>query len=272
MGEWAKSLFGRAKFGKVGLVLAGTIKPELEKEILGMFDEVISSKDAVYHAHLVRKCKNTYPIVSNVYGAPAMVDVLTEMHDGGCQNVIFVGYAYGFKNLEVGTIVIPEKSFHFEGIYHPLEPNRKADYPNKELKRVLEDVFKKSKLKFINGTNISVPAVTFQLPHANEEYKKIQPTTVEMELASCLSRSKDIGVRSVGVLIISDNRSSSIADTIKKKLRHSTKKSIVQTIVNNLDKFSLSPLKIKKMFSVDEHLAAIIEDPDDITNVYRKKK
>src|SRR3989344_8819017 len=95
MGSWAKSAFGRGQFNDVGIIVAGTNSLEFEKAILDMFDEVVSSKDRVYHAHLVRKGKGYYPIVTNVYGSPALVDVLTEMHDGGCRTVIFVGYAYG---------------------------------------------------------------------------------------------------------------------------------------------------------------------------------
>lgn len=59
-------------------------------------------------------------------------------------------------------------------------------------------------MNFIEGINISVPAVTFQLPHNNKDYLKIKPTTVEMELAACLSRAKEIGMRAAGTLIISD--------------------------------------------------------------------
>jgi len=273
MGKWAKSLFGQEKFGDIGILMVGTNGLKFEKEILSFFDEVISSKDLVCHAHLVNKNGVEYPIVFNIYGAPALVDVLTEMHDGGCRTILFVGYAYGgFKNLDVGSVVVPDKSYHFEGIYHPIEPDRKAGFPDEELKKKLERLFNKNKIDFVNGVNISVPAVTFQLPHANEEYKKIQPSTVEMELASCYSRAKDIGIRAVGVLVVSDNRSTSIGDDTKKELRQSSKTKVLKTIIENIDYFKLPPLKIEKEFNIDEHLASIIEDPEDITNVYRENK
>lgn len=270
MGKWAKDLFGQENFGDIGIVIVGTHGLDFEKKILEFFDEVISSKDSVYHAHLVKKDGVAYPVVLNVYGASAMVDVMTEMHDGGCRIIIFVGYAYGgFKNLDVGSIVIPDKSYHFEGIYHHIEPDRKVSIPNKELKKKLEKLFNKNKIEYVNGINISVPAVTFQLPHANEEYKKIKPLTVEMELAACYSRAKDIGIRAVGILIISDNRSNSIGDQTKKKLRHSAKLKVLKTIIGNIDYFKLPQLKTEKAFNIDKHLASIIEDPDDVTNVYK---
>ena len=272
MGNWAKTLFGKEKFDEVGIVVAGTISPEFEKNILGFFDKVISSKDAVYHAHLASKKGKEYPIVFNVYGAPAMVDLLTQMHDGGCKTVLFVGSAYGgFKNLDVGSIVLPIKSYHFDGLYHPIEPDRKLDYSDKDLTVKLEKLLKKQKINYSIGTNISVPAVTFQLPHANEEYRKINPSTVEMELAACYSRAKDLGMRSTGLLIISDNRKSSIGDHTKRELRHAAKTLVLKTLIENIDYFKLPELPNHKKFSIDAHLASIIEDPEDKTNIYRKK-
>ena len=262
MGHWAKSLFGKDKIGSIGIVLAGTNKKEFEKKILSYFDKTLNFKDSVYHAYLARKNNIDYPIVFNVYGAPAMIDVMTEMHDGGCRTIIFVGYAYGgFKNINIGSVVVPNQIYHFDGIYHGIRLDKKMSLPDKELK---------NKIKFVNGNDISVPAVSFQLPHDNKEYKKINPLTVEMELASCLSRAKEIGIRSVGVLIISDNRSKGIHEKDVKNTRNNAKTKVVKVIIDNINNFKLKPLKGKK-FDLDKHLASIIHDPNDKVNVYRKK-
>ncbi len=47
---------------------------------------------------------------------------------------------------------------------------------------------------------------------------------------------------------------------------------VLKCLVENLRKFDLPNLKTKREFDIDEHLANIIEDPEDVTNVYRKKK
>jgi len=271
MGHWAKSLFGKDKIGSIGIVLAGTNKKEFEKKILSYFDKTLNFKDSVYHAYLARKNNIDYPIVFNVYGAPAMIDVMTEMHDGGCRTIIFVGYAYGgFKNINIGSVVVPNQAYHFDGIYHGIRLDKKMSLPDKELKNKIENLFNKNKIKFVNGNDISVPAVSFQLPHDNKEYKKINPLTVEMELASCLSRAKEIGIRSVGVLIISDNRSKGIHEKDVKNTRNNAKTKVVKVIIDNINNFKLKPLKGKK-FDLDKHLASIIHDPNDKVNVYRKK-
>ena len=274
MGEWAQRLFGKEKFDRVGLAFAGTWKPKYEKQLLKLFDKVVSSNDRVFHGHLVKKDKHYYPILTNIYGAPAMVDSLAEIYDGGCRNLIFFGYAYaGFKkSLEIGSVVIPSKSYHFDGIYSPLDPSRTLALPNRELRAKLKEVFKKNGIKYYEGKNISVPAVTFQLPHNNKKYKKINPLTVEMELASCFSRARDIGMRTAGILIISDNRTRHIHGKDKVDLIRKTRRIVLKCLVENLTKFDFPNLKTKREFDIDEHLANIIEDPEDVTNVYRRKK
>jgi len=272
MGKWAENNFGQSKFSDIGIVVAGTVGDEFEKEILGLFDNVLFRKDSVYHNYLVKKGSEEYPVVFNVYGAPAMMDVITLMHDGGCRTIIFVGYAYGgFKNLEVGSVMIPSKAYHFEGIYHHIEPDKKASLPDIQLKKKIEDILKKGKINYTEGKNITVPAVSFQLPHNNPEYKKINPDTVEMELAACLSRAKEIGMRAAGVLIISDNKGSSIGDLTKKRLRHDARLKVLKEIVKSILSFKLSKLKVKKEFDRSEYLASIIDDPEDKTNIYKSK-
>lgn len=271
MGKWAKSLFGREKFDSVGFVLAGTIKPEFEKKVLGLFDEVVSSKDAVYHGHLVQYKRHYYPVLTNVYGSPAMLDSITEMHDGGCRNIIFIGYAYGgFKNLDVGSVVLPIKSYHFDGIYSSLDPSRKLSVPDKDLRNKIKAILDKADITYVEGPNISVPAVSFQLPHANQRYREIKPVSLEMELASCFSRAKDIGIRAAGILIISDNRNTSIADEEKSDIRRNSKLKVIRHLIKNIREFNLPGLKTRRKFDIDDHLASIIEDPEDVTNIYKR--
>ena len=272
MGKWAKAWIGRAVIGRVGIVVAGTIKKDVEKYILSLFDEVIESKDAVYHMHIVKKRKHIYPLIFNVYGAPAMVDLMTLMHDGGCRTIVFIGSAYGFKSIDVGSIVVPDKCYHFDGIYHPVEPDRKSGVPDDVLKEKVRQIFGQNKISYLTGTNISVPAVSFQPPHANKDYQKLQPISLEMELAACFSRGKDIGIRTVGILVISDSRSANIGHEDNKERRNTSRKTVLKIIVDNLKKFNLPPLAQHKKFTIDKYLASVIEDPSDKRNVYRESK
>jgi len=274
MGDWAKELFGREEFEPVGIVVAGTNPVEFEKKILGCFDEVISSKDSVYHAHLVKKDGKYYPIVFNVYGAPAMVDVLTEMHDGGCRNFIFVGYAFGFaQGLDVGDVVLAKEAHHFDGIYSHVDPSRELAQSDKELFDTVKKILSDAGIEHQEGVDISVPAVTFQPPHANEKYAEIKPTTIEMEVAAFYSRAKDIGARATAVLVISDTRAKSIHGGEEHRVdRAAQKEKVLQAVIGVISGVQLEPLPVEKEFQVDDHLASIVEHPDDITNVYKDKK
>jgi hypothetical protein len=134
----------------------------------------------------------------------------------------------------------------------------------------VERVLRNKDIAYKRGVNISVPAVTLQLPHTNQDYQKIQPATVEMELASCFTRARDIGMRAAAVLIISDNRSSALGDERKRNLRHEAKIKILKAFIGTLPLYDLQPLQTKKTFSIDDHLASIIHDPSDEVNVYKK--
>jgi len=269
MGKWAEGMFGKKEFGSVGLVVGGATKPKEEKTILGMFDKVIQSGDRAYHPHLVSLNGKEYAVMTNVYGGPAMMDSLADMYDGGCYNLLFVGYAYGFKGVKPGDIVIPDRAYHYDGLYHQIIADQEFGEPDTELRALFEKTLKKSGITFLTGRNISVPSVHWQPKHATKNYKKIKPTSLEMELAACLSRARDIGVRAVGALIISDTKSESIIDKNRHRKTSGAKLKVIKSIVESWESFDLPRLAVKKPHSVDEHLASIIHDPDDDTNVYR---
>jgi len=269
MGSWAKGIFGRGYVGRTGIIIAGTISPGYEKSILKLFDEVLDRKDQVYHACVVRKGKNVHPVVFNVLGAPAAVDCISVLHDGGCRNLIFVGFSYGFRN-KVGDVVVPNKSFHFDGVYHALKMDKDSSSPDKELNDKLKQVFMKEKVKFFEGSNISVPAVTLQPKHRNKDYERIKPITLEMEFAAFLSWTKEVGIRGAGVMIVSDTKNDSIGDEGRRKTRRKKREEIITSIVKNISDFDLKPLKNSEKFSLDQCLAEIVEIDDKTPSIYRR--
>jgi purine-nucleoside phosphorylase len=270
MGSWAKNIFGKERVGRTGIVVAGGNPIGLQNSIVRLFDEVIYTRRRILNTYLLKKRKKIYTLSFNVLGAPAAIDLVTVLHEGGCRNIIFVGYAYGgFQNLEVGSVVVPDRSYHFDGVYRSSRIDRRFSLPDKQLFEKTKAALKKNKILFFQGANISVPAVTMQPKHNNADYKRIRPVCLEMELSACLARAKEIGVRAVGVLVISDNKASSLIDSEKKKQRTSVKKKILKLLVANLEKFNLSQLPGSDKFHLDEHMASIIEDEDSSENVYR---
>lgn len=270
MGHWAKTEFGREQLGTTGIIVAGTGTPELEKSVMSSFDEIISSKDIVYHTYLARKGKHIHPVVFNVLGAPVVIDILSVLQEGGCKNIIFIGFAYGgFKNLELGEVVVPTESYHFDGIFHAVKMDKDVSRPNSMMRSQLKKVLQKEKIRFHEGINISVPAVTLQPKHNNSDYNRIRPICLEMEFAAFLSRAKEIGIRAAGVMIISDNRHTSLNDIKKREARREIKNDIIRAVIRNIDSFDLKPMKGSDRFNIDRYLADVIEMDDGI-NVYRR--
>ena len=171
-------------------------------------------------------------------------------------------------DLPVGTVVVPDKCYHFDGVYHKISFDREVGVPDPNLLRTLRELFETHGVLFKTGTNISVPAVTLQLPHANEYYRKIKPISLEMELAACLSRASDIGLRAVGVLVISDNKEHIISAEQTREKRREALKSVLDACISNLTELDLKPLPHADEFSVDNCLATIVGDPEDATNAY----
>ncbi|MBN2052109.1 hypothetical protein JW756_01280 [Candidatus Woesearchaeota archaeon] len=269
MGSWSKGIFGKEYIGRTGIIVAGTISPYYEKNILKMFEKVLDKKDQVYHAYVVKKGKNIHPLVFNVLGAPAAIDCVSILHDGGCRNLVFVGFAYGFKN-KVGDAVVPNKSYHFDGIYHALKIDKDFSLPDYELNEKLKQILRKEKNDFFEGINISVPSVTLQPKHKNKDYERIKPTTLEMEYAAFLSWTREIGIRSAGVMIISDTKNDSIGDEGRRKIRREKRESVIASIVKNISDFDLKPLKNSEKFSLDQCLAEIVEIDDKTLSIYRR--
>jgi len=271
MSLWVKTEYGREKTGRTGIMFAGTSVPQLERKILKMFDAVLYGRDHAYHTYLVKKDKKTYPVLFNILGAPAAVDALSVLHAGGCRNVIFIGYAYGgFRNLEVGSVVVPTKAYHFEGIFHPMKIDKEVSFPDKDLNKRLKQVLGKAGIDFLEGINISVPAVTLQPKHKNKDYERIKPLTLEMEYAAVLSRAREIGIRVAGLMIISDNKEAGLDDDEKRKIRRNKKQIIAANIIKSINQLNLKPLKHSDKFSIDQYLAEVIETDDKAPNVYRK--
>ena len=260
MGAWAKYHFGQADFDEIGIVVAGAIIKNHRRDILGLFHQVVwGREDMVFHGHLAEKDGVGYPILFDVFGASAMLDALALMHDGGCRTIIFVGSAYGFLNLGVGSVVIPNCSYHFEEVYNRISSERRAGSPDDKLKKRVRDLFDSTEIDHITGTNVSIPAVTFKPPLTNEEFKTIQPTTLEMELSACLSRAKEIGMRAIGILIVGDNHMASMGDVTVPSIAPIRLK-ILKTIVDNMAHFRLPPLLTEEEFSIERYFDSVCEE------------
>ncbi len=80
-----------------------------------------------------------------------------------------------------------------------------------------------------------------------------------MELSACYSRAKEIGIRAVGVLVISDNHNSRMGDKTVPSIAPIRIK-ILQAIMNNIVCFTVPPLATTEEFNIDKYFDSISED------------
>jgi nucleoside phosphorylase len=148
-------------------------------------------------------------LIFQVYGAPTITDLSFILKDGGVEEIIFIGLAYGLKNgLKIGSYVIPNIVQASEGL---LKQIFNADYssPNNEIVGNVKKVFDNKNIEYDEGKTISVPCTFFHL-----DYKKfdIDVIAAEMEFSSICYISEKIGLKCGGILIISDNKDHSLLD------------------------------------------------------------
>ena len=255
MGRWSKSCFGQENIGEVGLMVAGTTHKDFEDSVLTLFDEVLSGEDEVFHCFAVMKQGVPYSVIFNVYGGPAVLDALAVMHDGGCRNVLFVGLAAGYGDLQVGDVVVPDESHHLDGLYSCIDPGRKIGRPDTELKDKIIETLRNKGTEYFPGRNVSVPAVSFQ-PKSPQTWGNVVPDTVEMELAACLSRCDDIGIRAAGALIISDNQEHKFGskDAEVRVRKAASKRKVIEALIEKIPYFALPPLPGAEDFDLDKLL------------------
>lgn len=267
MGSFAKNSFGFETLGNVGIIIGGSNKKDFIKHILNQFDDILYFKEEGHSKrYTVKKDGKKIALAFDVYGSPCAIDIVCDMYDGGTSQIIFIGYAYGGfkKENDVGDIIIPNKSYHFDGMYHHIDEKRVFAENDYKLNEIIKEILNNNSINFKEGANISVQSVKHQLLHNNEKYAKIKPVTCEMETSSVLSKAKDIGVRATSILVISDNKTSSYEDKLK---RDPSKRKVTETIINNLDKFTLNNLSNK--YNIKKHLANIIHHPDEEFNIYK---
>lgn len=242
MGEKAKQLSGHENFDNIALVITGSHTKETEEKIITFFERIINKKETNYRTYLCQKAGKTYPVIFNAYGASAIIDLVPALKDGGCDTIILIGYADGtLKNLELGKIVIPEISYHYDGVYTVQKPVRKEAKPSQELKTQLHKILYNEQIIFVAGTNISVPAKNLQPP--NSDYSMLHASTKELELSSLLTAAKENNIHAAGILVIEENNTFTLPEHIKERMVTESKIRVLKTLIKNIHNLQVSKNK-----------------------------
>ncbi len=170
-----------------------------------MFDNVIEKRHGVYHTYIVRKAQRDFALLFQVYGPALAVDGLHILHDGGCQEVLFIGYAWCCaKQAVVGDYILPSKTLLLDGFTNILAPRAKWARADTVMQSKIERAAQHLNKPIHKGVTVSIPSVFRKPKGYGETLKRVRGIAHEQELGSLLYFSKVLKMQSAGALIVSD--------------------------------------------------------------------
>lgn len=148
-------------------------------------------------------------------GAPANMDVVLALGAASCKRILFIGSAGALdEKMELGDIVLPEKSICGDGASRYLQRDLAADpfarpaYPDKALLAQAEAACKKYCAQYGAGlhraVNFSIDTIAAQFAHI-DEILALGCGTIEMETAACFRAAELCGIPIAAIFSISDS-------------------------------------------------------------------
>jgi uridine phosphorylase len=156
--------------------------------------------------YLLKDSKNQIAVTSRFgIGAPTTAAHMDELITFGVKKFLIIGSAgYLQKNLNYGDIVVCDKAIRDEGTsHHYLKPGKYA-YASKSLVEKVEEILKKSKIKYTKGASWTIDAPYRETVAEVKRYKKEGVLTVEMEASAAFAVAKYRNVEAGAIFMISD--------------------------------------------------------------------
>jgi purine-nucleoside phosphorylase len=148
-------------------------------------------------------------------GAPTNMDVVLALGATSCKRILFIGSAGALdEKMELGDIVLPEKSICGDGASRYLQKDLAADpfaqaaYPDGTLLAQAEAVCKKYCAQYgaalHRAVNFSIDTIAAQFAHM-DEILALGCGTIEMETAACFRAAELCGIPIAAIFGISDS-------------------------------------------------------------------
>jgi len=237
MGYWSKLVFGLDVLPTTCFVFGGMIwdKKDLIK-LLNQFDSAKKlSKFQPVLSYLVEKKNKKFLLCWGAYGSSSTMEIVKLLADGKCKNLVFIGWAYTPKNIEINSVIIPNKIRNLDGVTSFVN-KAKFSYPSKRLlKAVIEKL--RSRIKFAIRPCATVPYFFWQ--DLSKVYGKSKNYfAIDMEGSIALAYSSFYRMNSLVIFIITDSETVSLEESNKpmyKKQRLSVVCSLVKALTDFLD-------------------------------------
>ncbi len=226
--EFLNLMIGTDKIPEKCIICAGTTKEEWIGRILKIFEshEKIACR-GLGCFYLVKYKGRKILLAFNVLGSPVITTLTRLLATSGVKEMIFVGWAGGYKN-DVGDYIIPSKTYCADGITTIIKPGTEFVYPDKRLSGRVKKHLDRKGVKYSEGS-------TFCIIHPHEKVfsrmsrkmKKIKPVALEMELAPYFFISKKNKVPSAAILVISDAKGKSANTKTNQKIRSDSQRKAI---------------------------------------------
>jgi uridine phosphorylase len=157
--------------------------------------------------YLLKDSKNRIAVTPRFgVGAPVTASHMEELIAFGVKKFLIIGSA-GFlqKNLHYGDIVVCDKAIRDEGTSHHYFKSGKYAYASKSLVRKIEEVLKKSGIKYTKGTSWTVDAPYRETVAEVKKYQKEGVLTVEMEASAVFAVAKYRNVEAGAIFTVGDS-------------------------------------------------------------------
>jgi hypothetical protein len=209
MGRWAESEFGRDTLPSQAYIFPGMSSREKIEAALGAFGRVRFHRHDVYERFLAGEDGDEACLLFHLYGAPILCDLVSVLQDGGVKEAFFFGNAYGLASgLRIGDRVLPLRTQTLDGISVQLGAGSYT-IPNLELSEDVAAALRSAGLSFHTGTSVSVPATFW---HGDESRIDPDALALELEFAAFCHCARAAGLRTAGLLVISDTRDHGLLD------------------------------------------------------------
>jgi len=162
-----------------------------------------------YKGHLIT-------LIRSGIGAPLTGDVILALGCTHCERLIFTGSVGGLDpSMEIGDLVVPEKSFSGDGFSRYLEkdirttncfldPAEPDAHDTRNVKAIAAKICEKESVALHSGAVFSIDTVLAQFFHLDYVVRRYECIEIEMETAAVFKAAKLVGIKASALLQVSD--------------------------------------------------------------------
>lgn len=166
------------------------------------------NKRNLYHGCLYHN--ELFSVAGPMIGAPYAAMFLETLLAWGAKKILFYGWCGSIsRNIEIGTILIPDGAYIDEGtsMHYGASASRDLVRPSQELRKKVSEVLEQEKIPFKEGIVWTTDAIFRETPKQRAKYLEKNAVAVEMELSALFSVCKFRRSEICSILIVSDDLS-----------------------------------------------------------------